>query len=190
MAMFGAHLPRRLAALSMIATLFSGCSEPERAERASDDSGEEDDTGELPPAIEIDEDALLAELLDYKNRLEPIGSGPEELETHADAAHVEVWATPGVAELFDTIDPMDPSQAIEFERGVTFVKEHYDEDGNMFGINVMYKGPEGYDPNNADWVWLLSRDDAATQFGRVEFCQECHSAARNSDFVIGFGKSE
>ncbi len=169
--------------------LFMGCSDPDRVERSMETA--DDDSNETETAdVEIDEDELLAELLDYRSRLEKLGPGPEQSETHADAAQVEVWATPSAKALFDTIDPMDPSQFVEFDRGVTFAKEHFDEEGTMFGINVMFKGPQGYDPDNGDWVWLLSRDDEPMQFGRLEFCQDCHSAARNSDFVVGFGKSE
>ncbi len=182
---------RSLATLTVLwsTSIASGCSDPDRAERSvetADDTASETEASD----VEIDEEALLAELLDYQNRLTKVGEGPETSETHADAAQVEVWATPAARALFDTIDPMDPSQFVEFDRGVTFVKEHFDEDGTMFGINVMFKGPEGYDPEHADWVWLLSRDDEPMQFGKVEFCQDCHSAARNSDFVVGFGKSE
>lgn len=178
-------------AIALGLSLGLGCSDADRVERAEEDSEDGSMETEDPPLVELeDEDELLAQLLEYRSQLEKFGAGPEESETHADAAQVEIWGTPDVRTLFETIDPMDPSQFVEFEPGVTFVKEHFSEDGTMFGINVMFKGPEGYDPEHGDWVWLLSRDDEPMQFGRLEFCQDCHSAARNSDFVVGFGKSE
>ncbi len=88
---------------------------------------------------------------------------------------------------FEGTKPQFTADNIDDALANLFVKK---PDGTMFGINVMFKGPEGYDPEHADWVWLLSRDDEPMQFGKVEFCQDCHSAARNSDFVVGFGKSE
>ena len=173
--------------LGMLASL-PGCADPERVERA--DGGEDGETDEDAVPIEVDESEITALLMDYRSHLVPYSGEPEHAETHADAASVTICGTSDVEELFHSIDAMDPSQSVSFAAGTIFAKEHFDEEGDIFGVNIMFKGPEGYDPENGDWVWLRVRGESPTHFGRVEFCQDCHAAAINSDFVVGFGKSD
>ena len=167
--------------------LCLGCSEPDRAMRAN---GEIEQSSDDEFEVEVDEEEVTDELMGYRTNLVPYEGEPEHAETHADAASVLIWGTADVEDLFHSIDAMDPSQSVQFEPGTTFVKEHFNEEGELFGVNIMFKGPEGYDPEYGDWVWLRVRGDEASHFGRVEFCQDCHAAAVNSDFVVGFGKSE
>jgi hypothetical protein len=172
--------------------LALGCTEPERAPRAGGDeeSGEYESSEGGEELVELELEEVLEHSTDYPNRLQRMGTSPELSETHADAASVQVWASPEVAETFLGIDPSNPSQAVSFQPGTTFVKEHFDAEGEMIGINVMFKGPAGYAPESGDWYWLQVRGDTVTHSGRVEFCMDCHAAAINSDFVVGFGKSQ
>ncbi|MGH1346226.1 MAG: hypothetical protein ACRBN8_31965 [Nannocystales bacterium] len=170
--------------------LLLGCSEPERATRADGGDGQDSDDETDDIDVEVDEAEVTDELMAYRSNLVAYSGEPEHAETHADAASVAIWGTAEVEDLFHSIDAMDPSQSVTFSPGTTFVKEHFDEEGELFGVNIMFKGPEGYDPEFGDWVWLRVRGDEASHFGRVEFCQDCHAAAVNSDFVVGFGKSE
>ena len=166
--------------------LLFACSDPDRVMRASGDDGDSEDVIE----IEVDESEVTDALMAYQETLVRYSGEPEHAETHADAASVAIWGTPEVEELFHSIDAMDPSQSVSFPEGTTFAKEHFDEDDQLFGVNIMFKGPEGYAPDDGDWIWLRVREGEPTHFGRVEFCQDCHAAAENSDFVVGFGKSE
>lgn len=181
---------KMLLGVLVLASFAVGCAEPERAARAEDE--EEELTGSSGgfDEVEVEEDEVLAAIDDYTNRLLPMDDQAEVSETHADAAEVQVWVSPEAAETFASIDPDDPSQAVAFPEGSVLVKEHYDAEGNMFGLNVMYKAPFGYAPEDGDWYWMQVRGDAVTHAGRVSFCVDCHAAAINSDFVVGFGKSQ
>ena len=47
----------------------------------------------------------------------------------------------------------------------------------------MYK-VEGYNPEHNDWFWLKVLADGTVDCdGRVEGCQECHSALKSNDYV-------
>lgn len=185
------HTPMRPHAL-LLAALLLGCSDPERLPRAagdeddSDDSASSSDTG---APVEVDLETVRAMATAYAD-LAPLTEVHELAETHADAAAVRVWGTPDAEDPFAAIDPNDPTVAAAFPVETMLVKEHFDADGGMFGLNVMYKAPPGYNPAANDWYWLEVRDDVVTHSGRVTFCMDCHEAAINSDFVVGFGKSQ
>lgn len=177
---------QHITTLAIIAAL-TACSEPERVERAvADESGGETDA-DLD--VDLDQDEVVASAMDYEASLVRLSDGPETSETHADAASVYVWGSADAADLYNSINPDDPTQAIAFPRGTTFVKEHFDEAGDLAGVTIMYKGPEGYDPEHGDWFWARVRGIEVTHAGRVDWCSDCHDAAHNSDFVVGFGKS-
>lgn len=167
-----------------------GCADLDRAPRASADDGTSSDGGsETAAPVEIDLEMVLAVSKAYAE-LEPLTEVHDLAETHADAAAVRVWGTPDARAPFDSIDPDDPTLAAMFPEDTFLVKEHFDADGDMFGINVMYKAPAGYNPAANDWHWLEVRSDEITHSGRDGFCLDCHAAAINSDFVVGFGKSQ
>lgn len=179
-----------------IAVLLLGaaCSDPERVARATADDGDEDDgldesSSESGAPVEIDVEMVRALAMAYAD-LDPLTEVHELAETHADAAAVRVWGTPDAKDPFDAIDPNDPTVVASFPLETILVKEHFDADGGMFGLNVMYKAPEGYNPEANDWYWLELRNDEITHQGKVGFCMDCHEAAINSDFVVGFGKSQ
>ncbi len=167
--------------------LVAAC-DPDHAERAGADSGE--DGNDEAQAVEIDEDEVLAAGMDYASQLEQLSDTPEVSETHSDAASVMVWGSADAAKRFLSIDPMDPTQEVTFEEGTMFVKEHFDAAGAKVGLTIMYKGPEGYDSAARDWFWARVRGNEVTHRGRVDFCSDCHEAAHNTDFVVGFGKSQ
>lgn len=171
----------------------AGCVEPERAERAERASGE--DPTDAPASTgasegsEVDADAILAQAMAYDQELTLLTPAPELSETHSDAASVRVWGSPSAVDLFLSIDPDDPTQEVSFAEGTMLVKEHLDEELEVSGITVMYKGPEGYDPDARDWFWARVRGGERTHVGRVQWCIDCHEVAFNSDLVVGFGKS-
>lgn len=166
-----------------------GCSEAERTDRATPNAeGGSDDAA--PQLLEIDEEEILAEGMDYASVLVRFTEGPEQSETHPDAASVQVWGVEDAMSKFQGINPNDPTQAVSFDEGTMLVKEHLDTDGATVGLTVMYKGPAGYNPEGRDWFWARVREDIVTDSGRVQWCLDCHSAAYNTDLVVGFAKSE
>lgn len=173
-----------------LATTMVGCVEPHRTPRAADsqeDTGESSSESGAPVDVDIDMVVALAQA--YAD-LEPLTDVHDLAETHADAAAVRVWGSEDAKTPFDSIDPDDPTIAAAFPAETMLVKEHFDAAGGMFGLNVMYKAPEGYNPAGNDWFWLEIRGEQVTHSGRVGFCLDCHEAAINSDFVVGFGKSQ
>lgn len=168
------------------AALVSSCADPERTERA--DGGDASESGDMEP-VEIDETAIMAQAMAYEDNLVPLSEEVEQSETHSDAASVFVWGSADAADKFHSIDPDDPTQSISFSPTTMFVKEHFDANGDKVGLTVMYKAPEGYNPEARDWFWARVRGEEITHSGQVSWCSECHDAAHNSDFVVGFGKS-
>lgn len=175
------------ASMLAIGLLGPGCAESDRTERASG-SGAGDESGDQA-RVEVDEDAIMELAYDYENRLMQLSTAVEESETHADAASVFVWGSEAAAPAFHSIDPNDPTQAVDFPEGTMFVKEHFDAAGEKVGLTVMFKAEEGYNEGARDWFWARTRGDALEHVGRVDWCADCHSAAHNSDFVVGFAKS-
>lgn len=179
---------RRASFMLFAFAVATGCTDPERAERAGEEETSSSDT-EMA-AVEIDEADVLASAMGYENNLQQFNSEPEPQQTHSDAASVIVWGTPEIAEVFASIDPNDPTQEVSFEPGTLLVKEHFDLNGVTIGLTVMYKGPPGYNESGGDWFWARVRGSEITHQGRVDFCLDCHRAAENTDFVVGFAKSE
>ncbi len=183
----GSFKLERLALCAVLGSTTVGCDAPDPAERASaEDSAGTDDEG---MNLEIDEDEIIAQGQRYASELVQLSEEPEQEETHADAAAVMVWGSASAADDFLSIDPDDPTQAVEFAPGTFFVKEHLDEAGATRGLTMMYKAEPGYDPEHGDWFWARLDGDSVTDSGRVGWCASCHAAAHNSDFVVGFGKS-
>ena len=184
------HMTQRLLLVMPVVAavwLAASCSDPSRVERAMEG---ETDTDDQAPLVEIDEAAVLAEAMNYTQALERFSEELETSETHSDAAAVHVWGSPNVRSLVESIDPDDPTQQASFPRGAMIVKEHFDEAETVVGLTVMYKADEGYDPEANDWFWARIRGEMVADSGRVQWCRECHEAAHNTDFVVGFKKSQ
>lgn len=189
--------PVRVSILCAGVVVLVACSDPGRAERAeqaetadaeSSDDGAEESSGTSAGPAEVDEQVIMDQAMAYKTTLQQLTTELEQSETHSDAASVHVWGSAAAAESFFSVNPDDPTQIIDFEEGTMFVKEHFDGTGAVVGLTVMYKGPEGYFPEARDWYWARVRGEAVVDSGRVEFCSECHEAAYNTDFVVGFNK--
>ncbi len=177
--------PKILALLCLTTCGLSGCAEPDRTARTEATGDEEGDM----PTVDLSSEDIVAEAMGFENNLMRLSEMAEQSETHADAASVFVWGSSSAADLYWSIDPDDPTQSVDFPVGTMFVKEHFDEAGDRAGLTIMYKGPEGYNPDSRDWFWARVRGEETTHAGRVAWCSDCHNAAHNSDFVVGFGKS-
>lgn len=132
----------------------------------------------------FDEDAVLALAAAYATDLEQINATPFGSQ-HGLADTVNVFVTPEHAAAFDTLDPAAPS-LVEFVEGTLIVKEHLDGDGAYDGYLLMYKAPEGYNPDAADWYWArVTASGNAPNTGTVGFCINCHAQVAETGYVFG-----
>jgi hypothetical protein len=68
--------------------------------------------------------------------------------------------------------------------GAIIVKENYMPDSTFDASTVMHKVP-GYDAANGDWYWAkYDQSGMVDGAGRVPMCQQCHTAARQRDYVL------
>lgn len=78
-----------------------------------------------------------------------------------------------------------------FPVGAVIVKEKLELDGFIYavrGIGGMIKRTSGYDSENGDWEYFYT--DKTTDFisGRLKNCVECHTDARDTDYVFSVWK--
>lgn len=72
-----------------------------------------------------------------------------------------------------------------YPEGAVVLKRKQDREGRPQALGGMVKRAAGYDPANADWEFFyLDIGDQPTS-GRLENCGDCHSRARDEDFVFG-----
>lgn len=178
----------RLTRCSVLSMVISGCADAPMFDRAEGSETLDADDSSAAPEVDVAEVVAMAE--SYRTALVPMTDTPEYSETHSDAASVLVWGTQANAALFHSIDPRDPTQFLTFPNGTLFVKEQFDEAGNPNALTAMYKAPVGYNPDGHDWFWLRIYEGEVTAEGKVPLCMRCHEAAQNSDFVVGFSKSQ
>ncbi|MBI4687809.1 MAG: cytochrome P460 family protein [Nitrospirae bacterium] len=63
-------------------------------------------------------------------------------------------------------------------------KENYTADEKFVGLTVMYK-VKGYNPEAGDWFWAKYRPDGTAEVsGKVKMCIDCHSKAKDNDFIM------
>lgn len=67
-------------------------------------------------------------------------------------------------------------------RGAIIVKENFTPDKQLAAVTVMYKAPEGYNPEHNDWFWLKRLADGTVEAsGQVAACQGCHQSG--ADYI-------
>ncbi|HRH38688.1 MAG TPA: cytochrome P460 family protein [Flavobacteriales bacterium] len=57
------------------------------------------------------------------------------------------------------------------------------------GVGGMVKRAPGYDAANGDWEYFYYQDTAEIESGRITSCVQCHSSARDKDYVFGTWRS-
>lgn len=68
--------------------------------------------------------------------------------------------------------------------GAIVVKENYMPDSTFAAITTMYK-TKNYDPEHNNWFWLKNNPEGVIEVeGKVEGCQNCHSAQANNDYIF------
>lgn len=167
----------------------SATSDDSATSATSDDSaassgaaeGSESSTG---ADLGFDETAVLELAAGYATDLEQINATPFGSQ-HGLADTVNVFITPEHAAAFETLDPAAPS-LVEFVEGTLIVKEHLDGDGAYDGYLLMYKAPEGYNPDAADWYWArVAANGNTPNTGTVGFCINCHAQVADTGYVFG-----
>jgi hypothetical protein len=53
------------------------------------------------------------------------------------------------------------------------------------GVGGMIKRPAGYDPKHGDWEYFYFEDAKKIESGRITSCVQCHSSAKEKDYVFG-----
>ncbi len=53
------------------------------------------------------------------------------------------------------------------------------------GVGGMVKRPTGYDPEHGDWEYFYFEDTAKIESGPIPTCVQCHSSAKDKDYVFG-----
>jgi hypothetical protein len=87
------------------------------------------------------------------------------------------------------------TNASGFPVGAVIVKEkkiqgYIDKGGKRVhgadtGVGGMVKRPPGYDPQHGDWEYLYFEDARKIESGRIGSCVQCHSSAKDKDYVFG-----
>lgn len=108
-----------------------------------------------------------------------------EMSMHSDLA-ADVYVLDEWAEEYRKIVFAVPGAEPDFAEGATIVKELFNVDGELASINVMYKGPPGYDEAFSDW-YRASGDETRllTATGKIAYCADCHGAQSTDDFLWG-----
>lgn len=147
---------------------------------ATAEAGSADGSGEPAP---FDEAEVIEQAGQYATALVQINdtSFPSQ---HGLAATVNVFVDAAAADLYRTLDPAAPTE-VDFPEGTLIVKEHLDADGAEDGYLLMYRGPEGYDPDASDWFWARVDGSGTTQeTGAVGFCIGCHAQVAGHVFGV------
>lgn len=64
------------------------------------------------------------------------------------------------------------------------VKENYAPNKKLVAISVMYK-VKGYNPEGGDWYWAqYDADFNVLSEGKVKGCLDCHSTAKDNDYIF------
>jgi Cytochrome P460 len=53
------------------------------------------------------------------------------------------------------------------------------------GVGGMVKRSAGYDPKHGDWEYFYFEDTKKIESGRIASCVQCHSSAKDKDYVFG-----
>jgi hypothetical protein len=87
------------------------------------------------------------------------------------------------------------TNANAFPVGSVIVKQkvipgYMDKDGKRVrdtgtGAGGMVKRPSGYDSQHGDWEYFYFEDAAKIESGRISTCVQCHTAAKDKDYVFG-----
>jgi hypothetical protein len=68
--------------------------------------------------------------------------------------------------------------------GAIIAKQNFDKDKKYVALTVMYK-VKGYDPEEGDWFWAkYSPAGKVEAEGKISGCINCHTKARDNDFVF------
>ncbi len=161
-----------------------------------DSGGNGTDSGSDSGGAEIDEDAVIDEVLGLEQGgFVTVNRSPLE-SVHA-AERVDIWAPPSATDLYFQIDPPNYSQPVTFPVGTTLIKRHFSDAGATAGdgFTVMHKGPAGYAPETGDWWWARLAEDGSIIVsgdgtGDTELCINCHNPASAADYVMGIDAAD
>lgn len=165
---------------TILLALSAGCGDS--GETTGTGGGGDEGGGGAPT---VDDAAVSADAADYKT-LTKVNALPFMSAQHQGRPMVNVYVN---AAANATYAKVAEGGALTFAEGSLIVKEMLDPEGEPMMLTAMYKGPEGYDADNADWWWgMLTLDGMPAQsgsVGKVALCSTCHGARETTDFAFG-----
>lgn len=75
-----------------------------------------------------------------------------------------------------------------FPVGAIIVKEKLDDNRTVIGVGGMIKRAAGFDPKKGDWEYFMASKAGSLSKGRMQNCADCHSNAKDRDYVFYLGK--
>lgn len=181
-----------LAALAGMACSLAACSDDSNAEDEAGETGDGSETEDTGDAGDegVDAEAVVSEALGYASFVQVNASS--EASQHGLADTVNIWVPQAHEAAFRAIDPADAETPVEpFPAGTLIVKEHLDAEAAPVGMTIMFKGPEGYDPEHGDWWWGNANiDGTIVDQGAVDYCIACHTPRAHADWLFGLAPED
>jgi len=122
------------------------------------------------------------------------GASKEEVEAarikfgpHANTG-ILIYMNKIAADAFATPESAYPVGAVIVKQ--KSIHGYTDKDGKQVyeadtGVGGMMKRPAGYDPKHGDWEYFYFEDAKKIESGRISTCVQCHSSAKDKDYVFG-----
>ncbi|EDM78780.1 hypothetical protein PPSIR1_32317 [Plesiocystis pacifica SIR-1] len=186
------QIPLTMTFLASMLVVAPGCpsDDGEGEEEVGETAGDDQSDTETEGGVEVDEEAVLAEIAGYQDNFTLINAAPFESGAHAGGGiMVNVYVNSANAAQYKSINPDDPEgTATTFPEGTIVVKEHLDDMGNPNGGTAMYKAPAGYNSDNNDW-WFGMGDLLGSNLEAsgpdLMGCIGCHSPLTDTDYLVG-----
>ena len=94
------------------------------------------------------------------------------------AKKIQVYASEEATKAFT-------DKAASYPEGSIVVKEKLNYGNEVTAVAGMIKHAKGYDSEHGDWEYFYSERNGEVTKGKIESCMECHSRAKDSDYVVG-----
>jgi hypothetical protein len=148
-----------------------------------------------PPGatLSVDEDAILSTLQAFDDSPAFVRLNQSAYPTALPSqAMINVWVSSHAYAPYAMIVPDAEDSGVLVPEGTLLVREVLGDSGAVETLTLMYKGPEGYNPDLGDWWFgvtdtagVPTRKDGVRQAGRLEACYSCHLDRAGDDFLFG-----
>jgi hypothetical protein len=138
-------------------------------------------------SAEIDESSLLSMLPIYDGSPAFTRLNEEPyLTALPSGAALNVWVSSNAFAAYGGIAPETVGSGIEAPEGTMIVREVLDGAGAIETLTLMYKGPQGYNPEVGDyWFGVTDPDGKPIKMGKLEECYGCHQERAADGYLFG-----